>query len=168
MIFESFNDSFLGDASISLRSLQDFYAVSFSTVNNDLRTSSIEGLIFPQSDNNLDLSATFNKFPAATLDRIIGNALTDVGGEIGGSISIGGKWNQPMLEGELFLDGFRLSVPYLNVGYRLADQAKLTVNPTSFNFEPTRLIDENMLTSGKFRGSITHQNFQFLSHPLHS
>ena len=80
----SFNDSFLGDASISLRSLQDFYAVSFSTVSNDLRTSSIEGLIFPQSDNNLDLSATFNKFPAATLDRIIGNALTDVGGEIGG------------------------------------------------------------------------------------
>ena len=159
----SFNDSFLGDASISLRSLQDFYAVSFSTVSNDLRTSSIEGLIFPQSDNNLDLSATFNKFPAATLDRIIGNALTDVGGEIGGSISIGGKWNQPMLKGELVFERFRLSVPYLNVGYRLADQTKLTIDPTSFEFEPTQLIDDNAMTSANFGGSITHQNFEFFT-----
>ena len=145
----SFNDSFLGDASIALRSLQDAYALSFSTVDNDLKTSSIEGLIFPQSDNNLSLNATFQKFPAATLDRIIGNALTDVGGEIGGSISIGGKWNKPMLEGELFLEGFRLSVPYLNVEYRLADHTKLTVNPTSFEFDPTRLIDENTIDFSK-------------------
>jgi hypothetical protein len=159
----SFNDSFLGDASIALRSIQEAYELSFSTVDNDLKTSSIEGLIFPQSDNNLDLSATFQKFPAATLDRIIGNALTDVGGEIGGSISIGGKWNKPMLEGELFLEGFRLSVPYLNVEYRLADHTKLTVNPTSFAFDPTRLIDENSLTSANFGGSITHQNFDFFT-----
>ena len=159
----SFNDSFLGDACITLRSLQDFYTVTFSTVNNDLRTSSIEGLIYPQGDYNLDLSATFQKFPAATLDRIIGNALTDVGGEIGGSISIGGKWNQPMLEGELVFERFRLSVPYLNVGYRLADQTKLTVDPTSFEFKPTRLIDENAMTSANFGGSITHQNFEFFT-----
>ena len=84
----SLNDSFLGDASIALRSVQEAYELSFSTVDNDLKTSSIEGLIFPQSDNNLDLSATFQKFPAAILDRIIGNALTNVGGEIGGLISI--------------------------------------------------------------------------------
>ena len=159
----SFNSSFLGNASISFRSLQDAYALSFSTVYNDLQTSSIEGLIFPQGDKNYDLSASFQKFPAATLDRIIGNALTDVGGEIGGSISIGGKWNQPMLEGELFLERFRLSVPYLNVGYRLADQTKLTVNPTSFEFEPTRLTDENTMTSAIFGGSITHQNFEFFT-----
>jgi len=159
----SLNDSLLGDASITLRSLQDAYALSFSTVDKDLKTSSIEGLIFPQNDNNLDLSATFQKFPAATFDRIIGNALTDVGGEIDGSISIGGKWNQPMLEGELFLEGFRLSVPYLNVGYRLADNTTLIVNPTSFQFESTVLIDENSLTSASFGGSITHQNFQFFT-----
>ena len=159
----SLNDSFLGDTSLTLRSLQDAYELSFSTVDNDLKTSTIEGLIFPQADNNLDLNATFHKFPAATLDRIIGNALTDIGGEIDGSISIGGKWNQPKLEGELFLDGFRLSVPYLNVGYRLVDHTKLTVNPTSFRFESTRLIDEKALTSANFGGSITHQNFQFFT-----
>ena len=159
----SLNDSFLGDASIALRSVQEAYELSFSTVDNDLKTSSIEGLIFPQSDNNLDLSATFQKFPATILDRIIGNALTNVGGEIGGSILIDGKWNKPMLEGELFLEGFRLSVPYLNVEYRLADHTKLTVNPTSFAFGPTRLIDENSLTSANFGGSITHQNFDFFT-----
>ena len=159
----SLNDSFLGNASIALRSVQDAYELSFSTVVNNLKTSSIEGLIFSKSDNNLNLNANFQKFPAATLDRIIGNALTDVGGEIEGSISISGKWNQPQLEGELFLDRFRLSVPYLNVGYRLADQTKLTVNPTLFQFESTRLTDENTLTSANFRGSITHQNFQFFS-----
>ena len=159
----SFNDTFLGDASIDLRSLQDSYAVSFSTVSNDLKTSTIEGLIFPKNDNNLDLIATFQKFPAATLDRIIGNALTDVGGEIGGSISVGGKWNQPMLNGELVLDRFRLSVPYLNVGYRLADKTKLTVDPTSFEFEPTRLTDENNMTSASFGGTIRHQNFEFFT-----
>jgi hypothetical protein len=159
----SFNDSFLGDASVALRSLQDAYILSFSTVDNDLKTSSIEGLISPQSDNNLDLSATFQKFPAATLDHIIGNALTDVDGQVDGSISLGGKWNHPTLEGELFLEGFRFSVPYLNVGYRLVDQTKLTVNPTSFQFESTRLIEENTFTSANFRGSITHQNFQFFT-----
>jgi hypothetical protein len=68
-----------------------------------------------------------------------------------------------MLEGELFLEGFRLSVPYLNVEYRLADHTKLTVNPTSFAFGPTRLIDENSLTSANFGGSITHQNFDFFT-----
>ena len=159
----SLNDTFLGDASISLQSLQDAYELSFSTVDNDQQTSSIEGRIFPENDNNLDLNATFQKFPAASLDRIIGNALTEVGGEIDGSILIGGKWNQPTLEGELFLEGFRLSVPYLNVGYRLADHTKLTVNPTSFQFEATRVIDEKTLTSASFGGLITHQNFQFFN-----
>ena len=159
----SVNDSFLGDASITLRSIQDAYKLSFNTVDNDVETSFIEGLISPQNDNNLDLKATFQKFPAATLDRIIGNALTDVAGEIDGSISIGGKWNQPMLEGELFLEGFRLSVPYLNVGYRLEDGSKLIVNPTSFQFPPTQLIDVNSMTSANFGGSITHQNFQFFT-----
>ena len=159
----SFNNSFLGDASITLRSLQDAYTLSFSTIDKDLKTCSIEGLIFPQSDNNLSLNANFQKFPAATLDPIIGSALKEVGGEIGGSISIGGKWNKPMLEGELFLDHFRLSVPYLNVGYRLADRTRLTVNPTSFEFNPTLLTDENTITSANFVGSITHQNFQFFA-----
>ena len=37
----SFNDSFLGDASIALRSVQKAYELSFSTVDNDLKTSSI-------------------------------------------------------------------------------------------------------------------------------
>lgn len=159
----SLNDSFLGDAFIALQSVQDAYELSFRTVNNDLQTSSIEGLIFPQNDNNLDLNAIFQKFPAATLDRIIGNALTDVAGEIDGSISIGGKWNQPMLEGELFFEGFRLFVPYLNVGYHLTDKTKMTLHPSSFEFESTRLIDEKNLTSANFSGTITHQNFRFFT-----
>ena len=159
----SFNDSYLGDASIDLRSFQDAYELSFSTIDNNLKTSSINGLIFSQKDNSLDLNATFKKFPAATLDSIFGNALTDVRGEIDGSISIGGNWNQPMLEGELFLNGFRLFVPYLNVGYRLSDQTKLSVNQTYFQFGPTRLIDEKTLTSANFGGSIAHQNFQFFT-----
>ena len=53
--------------------------MSSSTVDNDIKTSSISGLISSQKDNNLDLNATFQKFPASFLDRIIGNALTDVG-----------------------------------------------------------------------------------------
>ena len=159
----SLNDAFLGDASIAMSSVQDAYKLSFQTIDNDLETSSIEGLIFSQNDNNLDLNATFQKFPAAILDRIMGIALTDVVGEIDGSISIGGKWNQPMLEGELFFEGFRLFVPYLNVGYRLADNAKLTINPTSFQIVPTRLIDENKQTSASFEGSISHQNFRFFT-----
>ena len=159
----SFNDSYFGDASIDLRSFKDAYELSFSTVDNDIKTSSISGLISSQKDNNLDLNATFQKFPASFLDRIIGNALTDVGGDIDGSISIGGKWNQPILEGELFLHGLGLYVPYLNVGYRLADNSKLTVNQTSFQFEPTYLMDENNLTSANFEGTINHQNFQFFT-----
>ena len=69
---------------------------------------------------------------------------------IDGSISIGGKWNQTHVEGELFLDQFRLSVPYLNVGYRLVDGSKLIINPESIQFEPTYLMDENNLTTANF------------------
>ena len=159
----SLNDSFLGDAAFSLSSIQDAYRLSFNTVDNDIETSSIEGSVFFQNGNNLDLNATFQKFPASTLDRIIGNALTDVAGNINGSISIGGKWNQPMFHGELSLDQFRLSVPYLNVGYRFTDGSKLIINPESIQISPTRLIDEGSSTTANFEGSISHQNFSFFT-----
>ena len=61
----SFNNSFLGDASITLRSLQDAYALSFSTIDKDLKTCSIEGLIFPQSDNNLDSQCEFSEISSS-------------------------------------------------------------------------------------------------------
>lgn len=160
-----FNNVMLGDALISLNSIQDqeAYQLSFNTTDDGSMTSSVEGLISSENENNLNLNATFQSFPAAILDQLIGNAMTDVEGLIDGSVSIDGKWNQPILQGELFLDGFQFYVPYLNVGYGLVDGSSIKVSPTSFAFEPTTLIDSLNSTSASFKGSILHQNFKFFN-----
>ena len=158
-----FNNVMLGDALVSLSSTedQDAYQLSFNTIENGFMTSSVGGLISSENENNLNLNATFQSFPAAILDQLIGNAMTDVQGQIDGSVSIDGKWSQPMLQGELFLDGFQFSVPYLNVGYGLVDGSSVMVSPTSFAFEPTTLIDRLNSTSASFDGTVLHQNFKF-------
>lgn len=160
-----FNNVMLGDALISLNSIQDqeAYQLSFNTTDDGSMTSSVEGLISSENENNLNLNATFQSFPAAILDQLIGNSMTDVQGLIDGSVSIDGKWNQPMLQGELFLDGFQFSVPYLNVEYGLVAGSSIKVSPTSFAFEPTTLIDSLNSTSASFEGSILHQNFKFFN-----
>ena len=68
-----------------------------------------------------------------------------------------------MLQGELCLDGFEFSVPYLNVGYSLEVGSRVKVNPTSFTFEPTTLIDRLNSTSASFDGTVLHQNFKFFN-----
>ncbi len=160
-----FNNTMLGDALVSLSSTQDqeAYKLSFNIIDDGFLTSSIEGLISSENENNLNLNATFQSFPAAILDQLIGNAMTDVQGQIDGSVSIEGKWSQPMLQGELFLDGFEFSVPYLNVGYGLVDGSTLKVSPTSFAFEPTTLIDRFNSTTASFDGTVLHQNFKFFN-----
>ena len=160
-----FNNVMLGDALVSLISNeeQNAYQLSFNTIDNGFITSSVEGLISSESENNLNLNATFQSFPAAILDQLIGNAMTEIMGQIDGSISIDGKWSQPMLQGELFLDGFEFSVPYLNVGYSLVVGSRVKVNPTSFTFEPTTLIDRLNSTSASFDGTVLHQNFKFFN-----
>ena len=160
-----FNDVMLGDALVSLSSTEDqeAYQLSFNTIDNGFMTSSLEGLISSENENNLNLNATFQSFPAAILDQLIGNAMTDVHGHIDGSVSIDGKWSQPMLQGEFFLDGFEFSVPYLNVKYGLVDGSSVKVSPTSFAFEPTTLIDRLNSTTASFDGTVLHQNFRFFN-----
>jgi hypothetical protein len=160
-----FNDSFLGDASFNLSSINDDeYRLQFSTAIEELSTSEINGLIYTSEGNtNLDLHANFAEFPASILDRLIGNALTDVSGKLHGSVSVSGRLDQPLLNGEMFFDAVQLSVPYLNVGYAFVDQTKLEISPTSFRFLPTTVLDTSKNTSGLFAGSILHRNFDFFT-----
>jgi len=153
----------LGAATLELKAnSRESYALSFITQSGGHFTSEIKGdLLYPSLEEaTLSLTADFKSFPAKPLQNLMGKSFDKVEGHLGGKLNIGGNLNQPLLNGDLFLNNFSFDVPYLGVSYNFPQDIQLLVTPDVFEFNSVLFTDRLYDSEGLVKGKLTHKNFQ--------
>ncbi|WP_418263088.1 translocation/assembly module TamB domain-containing protein [Flavobacterium faecale] len=107
----------------------------------------------------LDLNLKLEKFNLGIFDPLGGDVLSNIRGFITGNSRIAGTVNEPKISGRLFVDGAGLTIPYLNVDYKLANNSIVDLLDESFLIRNNVLTDSKFGTQGVLRGDIQHNKF---------
>ncbi|GIZ07634.1 translocation/assembly module TamB domain-containing protein [Flavobacterium sp. UMI-01] len=107
----------------------------------------------------LDLDLKLDKFNLGIFNPLGGEVLSNIRGFASGNSRISGTVNQPKISGRLFVDQAGLTIPYLNVDYKLADNSIVDLLDESFLIRNNSLTDSKFGTKGVLRGKIEHTKF---------
>ncbi len=141
---ESFK-KFIVNSSIEKENLESFKADgSFEIVNNK---------------TILDLKLKLEKFNLGILNSLGGDVLSNIRGFASGNASIGGDLNKPEINGRLYVDDAGITIPYLNVDYKLDKKTIVDLTDEKFLLRNDVLTDTKFGTKGFLNGSIEHKVF---------
>jgi len=156
------NNTYFGSFDANIKGNQSLtrYNIEAKIKNDTKNTFEALGDIDVSSKNaSIDLDLRFKDFKIDILSPLLEPVLSNIRGDVSGSIAVVGKLNEPNFNGSLFIDNGGLKVPYLNVDYDFANNASVTLNAQNFNFNNIKLKDVKYATKGKLNGSISHVNF---------
>ncbi len=157
----------LNDTELGNLKLKVFGDESFKTFNVDATISHQNEEIFVTTGtidlvNNqtiLNLDAGFDNFNIKPVGGFLKGILDDVRGFASGSANIVGSFNDPEVEGVLYLSNAGLRVPYLNVDYNFDKNSKIDLTEEKFIFRNIDITDVNEKTRGILSGTISHDKF---------
>jgi hypothetical protein len=141
---ESFK-KFIVNSAIENKNLESFKADgSFEIVNNK---------------TILDLKLKLEKFNLGILSSLGGDVLSNIRGFASGNASIGGNLNKPEINGRLYVDNAGITIPYLNVDYKLNEKTIVDLTDEKFLLRNIVLTDTKFGTKGLLNGNIEHKVF---------
>lgn len=108
------------------------------------------------SESPLNLSADMNGFELGFVNAFISEGVSDIGGMIGGQMTITGTPDHPELQGQVEFSEVAVKIDYLNTTYFIEEVAG--IEPDMFTLDGIRLIDEEG-NEGLLVGTIAHENF---------
>ncbi len=136
---------FIVNSNIENENLESFNANgSFEIVNNK---------------TILDLKLKLDKFNLGILSSLGGDVLSNIRGFASGNASIGGNLDKPEINGRLFVDNAGMTIPYLNVDYKIEDKSIVDLTDEKFLLRNNVLTDTKFGTKGILNGSIEHKIF---------
>lgn len=139
--------------------------VNFDIIREKKKIVSIAGFVVPKdSTNQLDLIGKFNDASLRIAEPFLSFLFTDMDGTASGSISIKGRLNYPILEGEGLIENGGLKLNYLNTFYNIA--GKLIFTENSISMKNVELKDYYGNT-GSMSGGIFHDGFTNFVLDLH-
>ncbi|MEN8124314.1 MAG: translocation/assembly module TamB domain-containing protein [Bacteroidota bacterium] len=159
----SINDDYYGDFSLKATGDETIKNYNFEAqlLNNDLRSFYTSGNInFNNTEPLIDANIIFNKFNLSAFSPLGKGVLTKIRGLTTGNATVTGKFKNPDIKGELFLDNAGIALPYLNVNYDFNDNSKVLLYNQTFDFQPMTITDTEMQTQGVISGIIRHDQFK--------
>lgn len=158
----SLNSIVLGKLNLDIigdDSFRKFYLKS-SINNENVKSFTAEGdFEVLEKKTNLNLDLNFENFNLGVLSSLGGDVISNIKGFASGKSSIGGDINNLDINGRLFVKNAGLGVPYLNVNYRIEDDAIVDVTEKKFLIRNATISDTKYNTNGKLNGNIEHTNF---------
>jgi hypothetical protein len=156
------NSVALGTLNLDIKgddSFRKFY-LSSNIENENVESFTADGsLEVANNKTNIDLDLDFNDFNLGILSSLGGDVITNIRGFASGKSNIRGDANNPEINGRLFVKKAGLGIPYLNVDYKLDDDAVVDVTERKFLVRNATLRDSKFGTEGKLNGNIEHHNF---------
>ena len=70
-----------------------------------------------------------------------------------GDLNLWGPLDNLSHTGNLLLDRFNISIPFINMSYGLTDSTKLTLYNQVIKFEETTIFDQTLETFGQLKGT---------------
>ncbi|MBK9074480.1 MAG: translocation/assembly module TamB [Flavobacteriales bacterium] len=128
------------------------------TVQRDtLRALEFTGRIAPGRDREqLDLNLLLDDLDLAFIDPYLPEGVSDIKGELSGTIHVGGMLSEPQVEGTALLKDAGLRIDYLNTFYSFTDEVR--VLPDAFWLDLVPLKDQEGHLA-KATGTINHKGF---------
>lgn len=153
----------LGDLNIDIKGDENFskFNVNSVLVNDNVESFKALGdFSVAQGQTAVNLDLRFIDFNLGTLDGLLGGeAISNIQGFVSGAASISGNASNPEINGRLFVDNAALTVPYLNVEYKLDRKSIVDLTTTQFIIRNTGITDTKYLTQGNLVGRIRHNKF---------
>ena len=137
------------------------FTVDLSLENANRKSITANGTVdFTEQRPILDLKVNLDKFQLNAFSPLGQDVLSKIRGEASGGFDVTGFLRNPIMKGELELNGAGLLFPYLNVDYDFDGITKIKLEDQSFIFEGLKLLDTEHKTRGDFNGSISHRDFK--------
>ena len=144
------------------------YLVNIGLKNDTSESLRIYGDLDVISNNSrIDLDVAFDRFSLVPLNPFGGENITNIRGLVNGKAKVIGSLSRPDISGELTLNNAGMSIPYLNIDYKLEDDTKVKLSQQSFNFINVQLTDNEFFSKADLNGSVSHVNFSNWALDLH-
>ncbi len=157
------NDIALGDLKMDINgdeSLSKFYINSVLNNKNVESFKAIGDFSIASGQTAMNVDLRFEDFNLRTLDGLLGGeAISDIKGFVSGAANITGNVKDPEINGRLFVDHAAVTVPYLNVEYKIDRKSIVDLTTNQFIIRSTGITDTRFLTQGNLVGRIRHNKF---------
>lgn len=156
------NDNLLGNLNLDITGNNEFsrFEIASKIENENVKSFSADGdLEIVNNETLLDLNLNFQRFNLGILSNLGGDVLSNIRGFASGNARINGNVNDVNYSGKLFVDDAGLSIPYLNVDYKIKNHSAVEITQNKFIVEKTQLFDTKFNTSGNIEGFIKHKQF---------
>lgn len=156
------NENELGIMNLDIEGDTSFskFNINSSIENENVDSFKANGsLAIVNKETLLDIDLKFQKFNMGVLSNLGGAVITNIRGFVSGNARIDGNINNIDYNGRLFIDESGLTVPYLNVDYKIKANSIVDVTKDKFIIQKTKIIDSKFETEGNLQGFIKHKQF---------
>lgn len=109
---------------------------------------------------NINLKLSLDSFKLDAFSALGADVISNIHGLAYGNAEITGDYRNPDISGRLTLKDAGLSVPYLNVGLNLQQNAVIDLTKQEFLFNNVDFVDTKYNTKGVIDGTISHDGFK--------
>ena len=156
------NENKLGNLFLDIQGDESFrnFNIESEIENENFKSFKANGNLKIVNDETLiDLDLNFQKFNLGILSNLGGDVISNIRGFVSGNARLDGNVKNIDYNGRLFVDDTGLTIPYLNVDYKISPNSIIDVTQTKFIIQPTKLIDSKFGTEANFEGFIKHKQF---------
>ena len=157
------NDSEQGNLNVNIEGKNSLknYAIDISMNRpNSTSFSAVGNVNLTSKSPLLDVIIDFNKFKLDAFSPLGEDVFDKIRGYAYGTVQLKGFLDNPVMEGELFLDGAGMNFPYLNVNYDFVGTSVISLKDQTFIFEDVTLRDKVKKTNAKLLGTLSHHHFK--------
>ena len=158
----SVNKFMLGKLNLQVRGDDSFkkFNVNSTLSNNGLNAFTADGDITIENKNTyLNLSLALEDLNLEPFAPLGGDVINKIRGFASGSAKLEGELSEPDISGRLYLTQAGIGVPYLNIDYKLKENAVVDITENQFSFRKIELTDTKFGTKGILDGAIRHNKF---------
>ena len=157
------NNSRQGDLRVAVEgknSLRQFAIDVSLKLNDNASFTAIGDLDFAGKEPTLDVQLDFDAFKLDAFSPLGEDVFNNIRGFAYGNIHLTGLLNNPVMEGDLFLDEAGLYFPYLNVDYDFMGTSVITLKDQVFTFADVTIKDTKYKSIANLRGTLKHDHFK--------
>lgn len=154
------NNNSLGDFVFDAKGDQNLrnFSVNSFLKNNDKEIFSLKGGFMVHNKKTLlDLTMNLEDFKLDFLGPLGGDVVSNLRGNISGSVSINGSLDIPEINGRFFLEKTGLTIPLLNTDYVFNNRSVIDMTGEKFIFRNNTFVDTKFKTQGVLSGNISHK-----------
>ena len=157
------NDIALGDLNVDIRGDENFSKFNVNSVLDNKNVESFKAVgdfSIANGQTSMDIDLRFQDFNLGLLDALLGgDAISNIKGFVSGAASVSGNVTNPEINGRLFVDDAALTIPYLNVEYKIDSKSIVDLTTNQFIIRNTGITDTKYQTQGSLVGRIRHNKF---------